>query len=174
LWRSGKKTAVEECHRIEASRWQREGILKAGVHLTGSWQWTYQSGSSFSINYEVNTLDLASPTLRLWYSWLWPSTQEKGSADYKLRLTTTQPRFGGLRWWFVCPLVANNRPCERRVGKLHLPPRSSYFGCRHCYELTYTSSQESHKDDRMYRLLSLRMGWDLARVKRAMKLIGKR
>jgi hypothetical protein len=60
-------------------------------------------------------------------------------------LTTTRPRFGGLRWWFVCPLVVNGRPCQRRVGKLYLPPRGRYYGCRHCYDLTYTSCQQHDK-----------------------------
>lgn len=47
-------------------------------------------------------------------------------------LTATRPRFGGLRWWFVCPLVVKGRSCKRRVGKLYLPPHGRYFGCRHC------------------------------------------
>ena len=28
------------------------------------------------------------------------------------------------------------------------------FGCRHCYDLTYLSCQESHKYDRMYAQLA--------------------
>jgi len=31
------------------------------------------------------------------------------------------------------------------VGKLYLPPGGKYFGCRHCYNLTYKSCQESDK-----------------------------
>jgi hypothetical protein len=58
------------------------------------------------------------------------------------------------RWWFVCPLVVNGRPCNRRVGKLYLPGASRYFGCRHCYDLTYTSCQEHDKRvDRLRKLL---------------------
>jgi hypothetical protein len=61
------------------------------------------------------------------------------------RIATTRPRFGGLRWWFVCPLTVNGRPCGRRVGKLYLPPAGRYFGCRHCHDLTYTSCQTHDK-----------------------------
>jgi hypothetical protein len=68
-------------------------------------------------------LDLACPSVRLWYSWVWTSIQQQESADYRVRLTATRPRFGGLRWWFVCLLIVNGRPCNRRVGKFHLPPR---------------------------------------------------
>ncbi len=54
-------------------------------------------------------------------------------------------RGGGVRWWFICPLIKNSTPCRRRVGKLYIPPRYKYFGCRHCYELSYRSRQEYDK-----------------------------
>jgi len=57
----------------------------------------------------------------------------------------TYPRFGGVRWWFVCPLSVNGVECRKRVGKLYLPPRQKYFGCRHCYDLSYQSRQEYDK-----------------------------
>jgi hypothetical protein len=56
-------------------------------------------------------------------------------------LTTTVPHFGGLRWWFRCPLAVNGHPCNRRVGKLYLPPGRRYFGCRRCHDLTDTARQ---------------------------------
>ena len=91
-----------------------------------------------------------------------------------MRLTATRPRFGGLRWWFVCPLVVNGRPCNRRVAKLHLPPPARYFGCRLCYRLTYASCQESHRHDTLYRLMARNMGKDFAAVKRAMRGLARR
>ena len=44
-------------------------------------------------------------------------------------------------------------------------PWASYFGCRHCYELTYASCQESHTYDGLFR----RMGLDPAVAQRALK-----
>jgi hypothetical protein len=101
----------------------------------------------------VDTRDPSDPSVGLWYSWVWTATKEEESASYRVGLTTTRPRFGGLRWWFVCPLVKNDVPCGRRVGKLYLPPGGRYFGCRTCYDLTYTSCQESHKYDGLFRLM---------------------
>lgn len=144
-WRSSKKTVVEDCLRLDANRWMREGILKANHSAFGSRRWEYHSGHHFSVNYEVNTLDRTSPHLRLHYTWVWTSTQQQESADYRVRLVTTLPQFGGLRWWFICPLVVSGRPCGRRVGKLYLPPHARYFGCRNCHELTYRSAQEHDK-----------------------------
>jgi hypothetical protein len=140
-WRSGKKTTVEECLDLDANRWTREGILKAGVHRWGGWRWVYHGGRENRITYEVNTLDPARPFVRLSYTLTHARTQEREALAYRVALTTTRPRFGGLRWWFVCPLGVGGRPCGRRVGKLYLPPGGRYFGCRHCHALTYESAQ---------------------------------
>ena len=76
--------------------------------------------------------------------------------DYRVRLVTTTPTYGGLRWWFICPLVINGVECNRRVRKLYLYGR--YFGCRHCHNLTYRSSQEAHRFER-FDLRLARMGY---------------
>jgi hypothetical protein len=171
-WRDSKKTTVEDCLSIDANRWMREGILKARVHLSGSWPWRYQSGRECSITYEVLTLDMTWPQVRLRYSL--SRTGKPESVDYHVRLATTCPRFGGLRWWFLCPLAPHGRTCNRRVGKLYLPPGQNYFGCRHCHDLTYTSCQESHQHDSLYRFMAGNMGWDFDTVKEVMGRIGKR
>jgi hypothetical protein len=144
-WRGSKKTTAEACEAIDANRWMREGILKPGVDRVGSWRWIYHGGRENSITYEVNTLDQVCPFVRLSYTVTRAGTQERESFDYRVSLTTTQPHFGGLRWWFVCPLLACGHECARRVGKLYLPPRGLYFGCRHCHELTYKSTQTHDK-----------------------------
>ncbi len=74
-----------------------------------------------------------------------PHTGERRDYAYTVPLVTTRLHSGGLRWWFLCPLSRNEQPCLRRVGKLYLPPSGRYYGCRQCYNLTYTSSQESDK-----------------------------
>jgi hypothetical protein len=170
-WRSSKKTPVEECRSLDANRWMREGILKAGVHHSGLRSWfrdAQRTETTATIGYEVNTL-ADPPWLRLHYTF----TERQEHVDYQFELSATRPRFGGLRWWFVCPLVINGRSCSRRVGKLYLPPGGRYYGCRHCYGLTYTSCQESHKDDPLARLIARNNGWDYRDVLRVMKQLGK-
>jgi len=76
------------------------------------------------------------------------STGEKTECDYKVRLVTTPCHFGGVRWWFLCPLITNGVSCGRRVGTLYCPPGATYYGCRHCYNLTY----ESRNKPRLTRL----------------------
>jgi hypothetical protein len=68
----------------------------------------------------------------------------------RVELLTTEPNFGGVRWWFACPFTIEGERCNRRVAKLCLPPGEHEFGCRTCHDLTYRSSQESHKYDSLY------------------------
>lgn len=172
-FRTNKKSTVEDCLSLDANRWMRESILKAGKLVSGSWRWTYHSGSGFTVHYTADTRNLDGPFVRLSYSWVWQATQKQDSVSYQVRLTTTTPRFGGLRWWFICPLVVNGQSCQRRVGKLHLPPQASYFGCRKCHNLTYTSCQESHKYDSLYRFMARNTNMDFDFVKEVMSSWGK-
>jgi hypothetical protein len=169
-WQGPKKEVVEDSLIISASYSRRQGMLKAGIQSSGSLIWNYRNGGSFRVNYEMNTLDLSNPFLRLWYTWPWSGTNDEGTKAYQVRLTTTRPRFGGLRWWFICPLLVGDRPCNRRIGKLYLPaPRARYFGCRHCHDLTYTSCQESHQGDALYAMLAQRVGMEPRDVRRILR-----
>jgi hypothetical protein len=81
------------------------------------------------------------PWVRLYYT----LTRTQEHVDYKICLQTTRPYFGGFRWWFTCPLLRLRSPCNHWVSKLYLTPGGRYYGCRHCYDLTYQSCQESDK-----------------------------
>jgi hypothetical protein len=124
---------VEDCLAIDASRWMREGILRDGVVRSGLRQWG--ASGQWSIAYQA---DASVLTVRLRYT-----IKNSGERfDYPISLQTTEPRFGGLRWWFTCPLSTGDKRCARRVRKLFLPPGCKYFGCRYCYSLTYQSRRE--------------------------------
>jgi hypothetical protein len=65
--------------------------------------------------------------------------------DYKVELTTSECHYGGVRYWFVCPLTTNGVQCNQRVGKLYLTPQGNYFGCRHCHNITYADRNMSKR-----------------------------
>jgi hypothetical protein len=135
-----KAGTVENCRCLDAGRWGREGFLKAGIWIRGSCTWfrdAARTEQTSAIGLEVNT-QADPPWVQLSYTF----TKSEEALDYLVRLTRTRPHFGGLRWWFVCPLSKNGVACGRRVSKLFLPPHGRYFGCRHCHELTYTSCQQ--------------------------------
>jgi hypothetical protein len=58
-------------------------------------------------------------------------------------LTSTTPRYGGRRWWFLCPR------CRRRCRCLYLPPAGADLDCRLCLRLAY----QVQRVDRLTRAL---------------------
>jgi hypothetical protein len=147
-WRREKKAVVEHCLSIDANLWMREGILRAGVRLAGTKGLISGRAQFCTVGYEVDLRDLSRPFLWLWHSWGMQLAERPASpADVRpVPLSTTRPRFGGLRWWFHCPLLGpGGRPCHRRVGKLYLPRHGRFLGCRQYHNLTYKSCQEHDK-----------------------------
>jgi hypothetical protein len=154
-----KKDTVEDSRVLSIVRWMQEQVLHPGIRSSGRWKWTHaQTGEPVaSIGYALDTTDMTRPWVKLAYTF--PHTQER--VGYHVLLQTTVPYFGGLRWWFLCPLAVRSRACQRRVAHLYLPPGSRYFGCRHCHDLTYESCQESHKFDRALAGVAQAVGADL-------------
>jgi hypothetical protein len=161
------KTAAEDCTVLSADELTRSKLLRSAHWKSGSlaWQDSFTGEEVSSVGYELNTHDPQKPWLRLHYT----HTRTGEELDYKLGLTYTTTPWSARRWFFLCPPMANDRPCGRRVGKLYLPPGARYFGCRHCYELTYTSCQENHKLDSMFNLLAKDTGMDPKTVKRLLR-----
>ena len=103
---------------------------------------------------------------------------ESGTVDLAILLQNTHPNFGGLRWWFLCPLFDKGVPCSRRVRKLYRPRSAWYFGCRTCQHLTYRSIQEHDKRvDRLvkhfYAIPAALESKDHSKVLLALKACGK-
>ena len=117
--------------------WLKQRGLLSSIHNSNI-TWTRGDNHKSSVGIIVNLLD-TSPYIILHYTQTDRETGEKKHFDYKIWLTSTSCHFGGLRWWFICPLTLEGRPCRRRVGKLYKD--GDYFGCRHCYDLTYQSKK---------------------------------
>lgn len=159
-----KKTTVEECLILSAGKLARDGII-AQSPGTG-WLWWANSATgalTASAGYS-REIDIDLVVLRLRYT-VTRRGGEPADIEEQIWLQTTPSAVGGRRWWFTCPLVVDGRPCRRRVGKLYLPSEVRYFGCRQCYDLTYTRCQESHRYDRLFRNLANETGVDARLVK---------
>jgi hypothetical protein len=155
-YRYDSKRTVEGQRSIDARWLVREGIIKPGVWRSGSLRWTSERTAEDrgSIGYTVEAREDGTGTMTLKYTYASGDPEEE-KLEYPVRLVTTRPHLGGLRWWFICPLVVDGRPCRRRVAKLYGPGK--YFGCRTCKGLVYESSQEAHRSERLER--SLRRMW---------------
>jgi len=137
-----KKPIVENCTSLDTADLKRLELLVPGIaDRVGALHWQRGEKREASVGYTL-TVGEKDGTFRLQYR----LEQNKESLDYSVRLVTTGCHLGGVRWWFICPLVKDGIACGRRVRKLYL--RGKYFGCRHCHGLTYSSSQQS--DSRVY------------------------
>ena len=154
-----KKTQVEECLRLHIKTIKED--LKPGY--LGFVFWSRGERVTDSISYRMVGEDTPI-AVRLNYTQTNRSSDEKNDLDYAILLTTTPLAWGGVRYWFVCPLVVDNLPCRRRVGCLYLPPNGQYFGCRYCYDLTYRSSQERGQFKGLYESLAATMQCDYPEI----------
>jgi hypothetical protein len=133
IW--NKKDTVEDHHGLDVRYLYRQGILTFGFH---SISWSCGERKTGSIGYwggdDSITLDYRH--------------RKAGSDDWEdvkqtVSLSWTHCNYGGRRPWFICG------NCGRRVAVIY--GVGKYFACRHCYDLTYRSCQES--DSRYCRFL---------------------
>jgi hypothetical protein len=159
-----RKTTVEECRRIESAMFKREGIIVAGERREGRVVWNEGGPHELVVQFKADARE--RPHVRLSYR-----PRAGGvEVEYPVALQTTPVPGGKVRWWFVCPVSVDGRACRRRVGVLYLPPGREYFGCRHCYNLTYQSCRDSHKDDALFRQLGASAGVDPALVRAVLQM----
>jgi len=127
-------------------------FLKKHGYLTADEKWG-------SVNYSINGEPTGSISIRvkkaehshnitLIYTQTDNNTGEKKDFNYKNEIVSIPCHFGGVRHYFICGLSKSGVYCGRRVAKLY--KGGDYFGCRHCYELTYSS----RKDNKQFRGLA--------------------
>jgi hypothetical protein len=140
-WHWDKKDTVEECNSVSIAFLRKHDYLCGW--RSGTILWKNRRGEqTASIGVTVSTMD-GDNHARFQYTHTHQSTGEKTECDYRVQLVTTPCNLGGVRWWFICPWSKNGVYCGRRVAKLYLPPGGKYYGCRHCYSLSYESRNDS-------------------------------
>ncbi len=140
------RQTVEECKSISTIYLNQNNLFNRGIHNT-TFSWTIWKTKTGSIGLQVSTIE-GDEHVRLQYTLTDRFSGQEKYLDYRVKLVSTPCYYGGHRWWFTCPLVANGNMCGRRVGVLYLSD-GECFGCRHCYNLTYKCQKESHKFDEL-------------------------
>ena len=135
-----KKDTVEDCRSVSISFLKKHDYFCGFKSGSIVWRNNYGEETS-SISVTVSTLN-DEKYIQFYYIITKRNTGEKIECDYKVQLVTTSCHFGGVRYWFICPLSKNGLNCGRRIGVLYQPPGKNYYGCRHCYNLSYESRNE--------------------------------
>lgn len=152
-----KKEEADGLNKIKLWFLKKHGYFKDWGN-SGTITWTHGfSGHKSSVG--VQTLVHGQDQyLRIHYTKT-DREDNKKDFDYKIPLVTTPCYFGGKRYWFICPWYTNGVYCGRRVGVLYLG--GDYFACRHCYDLTYESRNES-RNNHLFPLFSVLGGYKKA------------
>ncbi|WP_299376366.1 hypothetical protein [uncultured Tateyamaria sp.] len=135
------KATVEAHHQLCIFTMRRSGVLHDGY--TTNWVWrnaqTLEETGRMAMRVSASAVHL-SYRLR-WGMGDWESISDT------IFLSITQPEKGGVRWWFECP------GCHARRAKLYL---STYFRCRSCLGLCYSSQLEHTRDRDLRRFFKRR------------------
>jgi hypothetical protein len=126
-----KRQTVEDCVILDIAV-LNDGKLFSYGFATDTIQFTNALGQTIGSAHVTVETSITKPYVTIRFG-----RAEKRGTEQTIFLKTTEPHFGGLRWWFCCA-------CGNRVGKLYRVPYGRHFGCRRCNDITYTSCQKSH------------------------------
>ncbi len=168
-----KKNTVEDALTLKINRLKRDGLLAPNSYNLSWSRWTGEKTASISYTIANDFQGSSMGHLKMTMNYLHGA--EKMPVTFDIRVEATRPNWGGVRYFFNCPLIVNGIPCNRRVTKLHSAGGCKYFGCRHCLNLTYNSSQtHTKKFDFLNRLQKYNpLGYDLA-LESLLKGVGKK
>lgn len=108
------KQRVESCFTIGPP-------LGSLSETKGTWRWP----NGWVVDYSISTV---RSELDLFFKHTGVGLRQE------IPLQHTEPNYGGVRWWFLCP------KCRLRVSRLYKPQDLYCFFCRHCHGLSYESS----------------------------------
>ena len=140
--RQGRKALVEDCMILDGYKFlpsitpPPDTFGATCRQSDGHWGWYRRGQKIATIDYSLNGTSVFLDYI----------LNKKVAVHILITTTGTSQPHGGQRFWFRCP--ANG--CGRMVAKLYLPPWGRYFACRHCYDLTYQSCNDSHQFDSVW------------------------
>lgn len=134
------KSTTGSQHRVDIRWLKKQGYLRPGAF--GSLSWSRGDEQTGSIGFRMEHDRMILNYRHRPHGGEWEDVEQTISFD------RTSCNYGGLRTWFQCPR------CWKRVALLY--GTGKYFFCRHCYNLTYGSQQESMPDRLMRKARKIR------------------
>lgn len=156
--RTGGRPTADMSKRIDFAWMIRTKRAVPGSLVSGTLWWTCGGESAGSISYVADMCDLENAVLRLSYTR--GSGSEREEVKQLVRLTYTEPSYGGRRWWMICPYRHN------RCAKLYLPNGGDRFAGRRAWKLGYRCQRVARRDrafEKLFRLqkkLGCERGWE--------------
>ncbi|MEA1946461.1 MAG: hypothetical protein U9N83_04055 [Thermodesulfobacteriota bacterium] len=139
-YRWDAKSTTESQHRIDARWLKKQGYLRPGNF--GLLSWSRRNKQTGSIGYRMEADHMVLNYRHRPHGGEWETVEQTVSFD------RTPCNYGKHRTWFHFPR------CWKRIAVLY--GAGKYFFCRHCYNLTYSSQQESRADRLMRKARKIR------------------
>jgi len=140
------RLTVEDCYVLAVEQLAQKGYLSAPNGTNCSISWTNGDGIElFGVGLRLVAPALGKLVLIFCYDAASSYAPSGNRIEYRVEITATSCRFGGQRYWFLCPVVQQGIRCSQRVRKLYLPSGGGMFGCRKCHNLTYMSCRTHNK-----------------------------
>ena len=158
--RDGRPTA-DQSRRIDLAWMIRKRMAVPGEYRFGTLSWSRGDNPAGTIGFTCDMRDPDNAALMLQYTTTDNASRKTRDFKHRIALSTTQPHYGGRRWWMHCPVNG------RRVGKLYMPPGAQTFASRTAWRLGYQSQRASPRDaafERLFRLqkkLGCPEGWEM-------------
>jgi hypothetical protein len=131
--RNGGKPIADSALQIDIGLMLRTGHAKAGDRIAGTLHWSCRGQPIDSVGYVAIMDEPGKERLELSY---WRGQDEiRKLVKQTIALCHTVPRYGGKRWWMICPY----QHC--RVGKLYMPDGGDRFASRKAWGLGYQSQR---------------------------------
>jgi hypothetical protein len=157
-WGSGRATrreTVDQSIALDVNDLVRKGLLRKNGQFSGLLRWTSSRTGmeTASCGYGYDTKQEPCK-ITLWYTY-----KEVKNISCTIHLDTMPAYFGGKRFYLMCP------ECGRRAWYLFL---KHHVKCRKCHNLTYQSSKDSHKNDKLYARMAAGTKFKIEDFRRAM------
>lgn len=149
----GRPTSEATASFVLDIAWLRRAGLRAGIVATISMNWTSSWDGELAVELGIDTRNPGSAMIEARHI---TRDSERQEISYAVRLTTTRPPLGGLRWWFICPATGG------LCAKLFLPLGGRRFLSRAGYRLGYACQRETKASrlQRKARKLNRALGGD--------------
>ena len=122
--------------RLDIHRLAKQALAQSDF-WRGAWGWSRDGKMHSSITCEVKRHGLREARLHLSYM------RNGEPVAYHVCLKAELCRFGGLRWFAICPAT------RLKVSKLYLPPGARQFLARKAWKLAYASQNVAPGFDRL-------------------------
>ncbi|MGE4323669.1 MAG: hypothetical protein AB7E60_11660 [Sphingobium sp.] len=122
------KPLVDDCRKLDLAWLMRLGPIREGRAGSGEIKWSADGIPIGSARFRLDFRDPTNARLTLQFH---TDRADKPQTTQSIALIALPQRFGGVRWWMICPLSG------RRVRTLLLPPGGDRFASREALGLSY-------------------------------------